>query len=142
MYLEHDVVVLRHHLPAQGLVTDDVGAVVGVYRAGGYEVEFTAADGDTVAVVTLAEGDIRPRRRREILQSAKLPQLLTAEPPRRSNRPVNRRAWDRGRDARPAPTRPSRGNVCGNEIPSNQGTPGDQRRIWRGQSALLRAMTL
>ena len=66
MYLEHDVVVLRHHLPAQGLVTD-VGAVVGVYGAGGYEVEFTAAGGDTVAVVTLAEGDIRPRRSREIL---------------------------------------------------------------------------
>ncbi|MGH3478987.1 MAG: DUF4926 domain-containing protein [Nocardioidaceae bacterium] len=67
MYQEHDVVVLRRDLPDQGLVTDDVGAVVGVYRAGGYEVEFTAADGDTVAVVTLAEGDIRPRRRREIL---------------------------------------------------------------------------
>lgn len=67
MYQEHDVVVLRRDLPDRGLVKDDVGAVVGVYGSGGYEVEFTAADGDTVAVVTLAEGDVRPRRRREIL---------------------------------------------------------------------------
>ena len=67
MYQEHDVVVLRRDLPEHGLVANDVGAVVGVYGSGGYEVEFTATDGDTVAVVTLAEEDIRPRRRREIL---------------------------------------------------------------------------
>ncbi|MGH3682779.1 MAG: DUF4926 domain-containing protein [Natronosporangium sp.] len=67
MYQEHDVVVLRRDLPDHGLVRDDLGAVVGVYGAGGYEVEFTAADGATIAVVTLAEDDIRPRRRREIL---------------------------------------------------------------------------
>lgn len=67
MYREHDVVVLRHDLADHGLVKDDLGAVVGVYGSGGYEVEFTAADGVTVAVVTLAEDDIRPRRRREIL---------------------------------------------------------------------------
>lgn len=67
MHQEHDVVVLRHGIPEHGLVADDVGAVVGVYETGGYEVEFTAADGGTVAVVTLAEEDIRPRRRREIL---------------------------------------------------------------------------
>jgi hypothetical protein len=67
MYQEHDVVVLRRDLPSQGLVRDDVGAVVDVYASGGYEVEFTAADGDTYALVTLAEEDIRPRRRGEIL---------------------------------------------------------------------------
>lgn len=67
MYQEHDVVMLRRDLPASGLREGDVGAVVGVYAAGGYEVEFTAADGDTVDVVTLGEGEIRPRRRREIL---------------------------------------------------------------------------
>ncbi|NDL58330.1 DUF4926 domain-containing protein [Phytoactinopolyspora mesophila] len=67
MYKEHEVVVLRRDLPNAGLVKDDVGAVVGVYASGGYEVEFTAADGNTVAIVTLAEDDIRPRRRREIL---------------------------------------------------------------------------
>jgi hypothetical protein len=67
MYQEHDVVVLRRDLPDHGLVADDVGTIVGVYRSGGYEVEFTATAGDTVAVVTLADEDIRPRRRREIL---------------------------------------------------------------------------
>jgi Domain of unknown function (DUF4926) len=67
MHKEHDVVVLLRDLPACGLVRGDVGAVVGVYASGGYEVEFTAPEGETVAVVTLAEGDIRPRGRREIL---------------------------------------------------------------------------
>ncbi|OIN82747.1 DUF4926 domain-containing protein [Mycobacterium malmoense] len=67
MYAEHDVVVLTRDLPEEGLVAGDVGAVVGRYAAGGYEVEFTAADGSTIAVVTLASDDIRPRRRREIL---------------------------------------------------------------------------
>jgi hypothetical protein len=41
--------------------------VVGRYPTGGYEVEFTAADASTIAVVTLARDDVRPRRRREIL---------------------------------------------------------------------------
>ena len=67
MYKEHDVVVLRRDLPDHGLVKDDVGAVVGVYSSGGYEVEFTASDGESVAVVTLTDKDIRPRGRREIL---------------------------------------------------------------------------
>ncbi len=67
MYKEHDVVVLRRDLPDHGLMEGDVGAIVGVYRSGGYEVEFTAPAGETVAVVTLSEGDIRPRGRREIL---------------------------------------------------------------------------
>jgi Domain of unknown function (DUF4926) len=67
MYKEHDVVVLRRDPPDCGLVMGDVGAVVGIYGSGGYEVEFTAPEGETVAVVTLAEGDIRPRGRREIL---------------------------------------------------------------------------
>jgi hypothetical protein len=67
MYAEHEVVVLRRNIPDYGLTTGDVGTVVGVYAAGGYEVEFSAADGTAVAVVTLVEDEIRPRRRREIL---------------------------------------------------------------------------
>ena len=67
VYTEHEVVVLTRDLPAEGLVAGDVGAVVGRYESGGYEVEFTAADGTTFAVVTLSGGDIRPRNRREIL---------------------------------------------------------------------------
>lgn len=67
MYKEHDVVVLRRDLSDLGLMEGDVGAVVGVYRSGGYEVEFTAPEGETLAVVTLSESDIRPRGRHEIL---------------------------------------------------------------------------
>lgn len=67
MHVEHDVVVLTRDLPDEGLLAGDVGAVVGHYAAGGYEVEFTAADGSTVAVVTVGDDAIRPRRRREIL---------------------------------------------------------------------------
>lgn len=61
MYKEHDIVVLRRDLPALNLVEGDVGTVVGTYRAGGYEVEFSAPGGDVEAVVTLAEEDIRRR---------------------------------------------------------------------------------
>ena len=67
MYAEHDVVVLKRDFPEEGLIVGDVGAVVGIYAQGGFEVEFTAADGSTVALVTLAGDDIRPRRRREIM---------------------------------------------------------------------------
>lgn len=54
---EHDVVVLRRDLPDDGLVTGQAGTVVGVYASGGYEVEFTTADGAAV-VVTLTGQDI------------------------------------------------------------------------------------
>jgi len=37
------VVALRRELPEHGLLRGDVGAIVGVYEAGGYEVEFAAA---------------------------------------------------------------------------------------------------
>ncbi len=66
-YKEHDVVVLRRNLPEVGLLADDVGAVVGIYASGGYEVEFTAPGGETIAVVTLGEEDIRSRGSHEIL---------------------------------------------------------------------------
>lgn len=48
-------------------MSGDVGTVVGVYGNGGYEVEFMAGDGHTIAVVTLSETDIRPRHGREVL---------------------------------------------------------------------------
>lgn len=67
MHQEHDVVVLRHGIPEHGLVADDVGAVVGVYETGVTKSSSPQQTGGTVAVVTLAEEDIRPRRRREIL---------------------------------------------------------------------------
>lgn len=57
---EHDLVVLKHNDPAHGLEAGDVGAVVGVHEGGGYEVEFVSAEGETVAVLTLTDADLRP----------------------------------------------------------------------------------
>lgn len=66
IFKEHEVAVLRHDLPNLGLVSGDVGTVVGIYRSGGYEVEFAASAGETLAVVTLGEGEIRRREPDEI----------------------------------------------------------------------------
>ena len=56
---ELDLAVLRQDLPVHGLVAGDVGTVVVVYRGGeSYEVEFVAADGETIAVETLKAGQV------------------------------------------------------------------------------------
>jgi hypothetical protein len=50
---EHDRVVLKSDLPAEGLKAGDVGTVVHIYRDGlAYEVEFTPLNGDTAAVTS------------------------------------------------------------------------------------------
>lgn len=51
---EHSSVTLLRDLPAEGLAAG----------AGAYEVEFFSPDGQTVAVVTVAEADLQLRRRR------------------------------------------------------------------------------
>jgi len=57
---ELDQVVLERDLPQFGLKRGDVGTLVLVHGNGaGYEVEFTALDGDTIAVTTLASGELR-----------------------------------------------------------------------------------
>ncbi len=73
MIPEMETVVLRRDLPEHGLREGDVGAVVHPYGDGAaYEVEFVAADGSTLAVLTLQEGDIRPMGGREILHVRRL----------------------------------------------------------------------
>jgi Domain of unknown function (DUF4926) len=54
-----DVVVLTHDIPAEGLRTGDLGAVVEVYAPDAIGVEFVAASGRTQALVTLQRADIR-----------------------------------------------------------------------------------
>jgi len=54
-----DVVVLTHDLPAHGLRTGDLGAVVEVYSPDAIGVEFVAASGRTQALVTLHLADVR-----------------------------------------------------------------------------------
>lgn len=53
-------VVLESDLPEHGLRQGDLGVVVETYSPDGLEVEFMTASGDTVAVLTLTDEDVRP----------------------------------------------------------------------------------
>ena len=60
MIRELDDVILECDISESGLASGDVGTVVLVHQRGeGYEVEFTALDGETVAVVTLSASQVR-----------------------------------------------------------------------------------
>jgi hypothetical protein len=60
MIRELDDVVLECDLPQYGLTRGDVGTVVLVHQDGAsYEIEFTALDGETIAVATLPAGQLR-----------------------------------------------------------------------------------
>jgi Domain of unknown function (DUF4926) len=75
MINELDTVVLAADLPAHSLKAGDLGTVVLVHRHGGYEIEFTTLDGETVAVVSLSPDQVRPVGRREIAHA----RLVTTE---------------------------------------------------------------
>jgi len=67
-------VVLLRDLPEDGLRAGDVGSVVEHYPASdqapeGYEVEFFAANGETVAVASVPLDAIRPATERDLLSS-------------------------------------------------------------------------
>ncbi len=67
MIKELDIVVLASDVPEYGLVDGDIGTVVLVHGgAKGYEVEFVALDGKTIAVTTLPSENVRPACRGEI----------------------------------------------------------------------------
>lgn len=73
MIHELDSVILTSDLPEHGLCAGDVGTVVLVHRGGeGYEVEFVALDGETVAVVSLFASQVRPIGQREITHARKV----------------------------------------------------------------------
>lgn len=67
MIEELEDVILTCDLPAHGLARGDIGTVVLAHKEGkGYEVEFTALDGETIAIVTLRADQVRPSKPREI----------------------------------------------------------------------------
>ncbi len=67
MSAELDRVVLTEDLPAYGLKAGDIGTVVLIHREGeGYEVEFTALDGETLAVTSVFAAQVRPAAPHEI----------------------------------------------------------------------------
>lgn len=72
MIRELDSVVLTADLPNHSLARGDVGTVVLVHPAGGYEVEFMTLDGETVAVLSLPTDRVRPIGRREIAHARAL----------------------------------------------------------------------
>ncbi len=55
-----------------GLTAGDIGAVVHRYDEHRYEVEFVVGSGDTVALLTLTDRDVRPVARSEILHARAL----------------------------------------------------------------------
>src|SRR4051812_45661694 len=69
MIKELDTVVLTEDLPGHGLKRGDIGTVVLLHGAAGHEVEFMTLDGETIAVVSLTAGQVRPIGRREIAQA-------------------------------------------------------------------------
>lgn len=67
MIKELDPVVLTKSLPDEKLEIGDIGWVVLVHRAGaGSEVEFMTLAGETVSVVTVPAGAVRPVAPNEI----------------------------------------------------------------------------
>lgn len=61
MITELQAVVLNKNLPEYGLVSGQVGVVVHVFSRPdtAYEVEFCNHDGETIAMATLHEEDVR-----------------------------------------------------------------------------------
>ena len=69
MIRELETIVLTEDLPEHGLKQGDLGTVVLIHAAGGYEVEFMTLDGQTLTVVSLLPQQVRPVGRREIAQA-------------------------------------------------------------------------
>jgi hypothetical protein len=66
---ELDPVVLTRDLPDYRLRRGDIGAVVHRHDVGAFEVEFVTGGGDTVALVTVSDTDVRPMASSEILHA-------------------------------------------------------------------------
>ncbi len=61
------------NVPEEGLETGDVGTVVHIHKDGtAYEVEFMTLTGQTVPVVTLLAGEVRPLSRRDLAHAREL----------------------------------------------------------------------
>jgi Domain of unknown function (DUF4926) len=79
MVKELDQIVLKENLPTYGLQSGDIGTVVLIHQNGkGYEVEFIALNGETIAVVTLFADQARSIKEREIANVRKLELPLAA----------------------------------------------------------------
>jgi hypothetical protein len=81
MIRELESVVLTSDLPEYGLERGDIGTVVLVHRGGkGYEVEFVALDGETMAVASILASQARSVARREIAHARPIVNVLLPQP--------------------------------------------------------------
>jgi len=62
-----DCVVLMKDLPGFGLRVGDLGTIVAIYEPDGLEIEFIKASGETQAVLTLTEADLRRTKADDII---------------------------------------------------------------------------
>lgn len=62
-----DCVVLAKDLAEFGLRIGDLGTAVAIYDPNGLEIEFVKASGETQAVLTLTETDVRPIKADDII---------------------------------------------------------------------------
>jgi hypothetical protein len=62
-----DCVVLTRDLSESGLCVGDLGTIVAIYDPDGLEVEFVKASGESQAVITLTEKDVRAIRSEDII---------------------------------------------------------------------------
>lgn len=69
MIREHDLVVLKRDKGEWGLESGDVGTVVLVYPHGRYMVEFVDHEGNTLALLGLAEEEVAPLRGPALLRA-------------------------------------------------------------------------
>jgi len=70
MFDELDTVVLTHDIAKYKLKKGDLGTIVHLYRGEkAIEIEFVAASGKTIAILTLGSQDIRPMANHEILHA-------------------------------------------------------------------------
>ena len=62
----------------EGLEAGDVGTVVHIHKGGeGYDVEFMTLTGETVAIVTLLAGQVRPLNRRDLAHAREMASACT-----------------------------------------------------------------
>jgi hypothetical protein len=65
---ERQRIAITKDIPALGLISGDIGTVVGIYADGkAFEVEFMSAKGKTIDVLTLEREDVHPFTGHEIL---------------------------------------------------------------------------
>ena len=69
MIRDLETIVLTEDLQEHRLKRGDLGTVVLIHAAGGFEVEFMTLDGQTLTVVSLLPQQVRPVGRREIAQA-------------------------------------------------------------------------